>query len=96
MTLLRPIWLIKPFLRDYTFAIGDVNKVHKIKQPELSSAVVMGIQAFCNHGGKVQNAEISWDETKDTVYYILTAIKDIPAGTEICTTYGEGWFDDRK
>lgn len=86
----------KTILRDYTFAIGDVNKSHKIKNPELCSAVVMGIQAFCNHGGKLQNAEISWDETKDTVYYILTALADIPAGTEICTTYGDGWFDDRK
>lgn len=86
----------KTILRDYTFAIGDVHKRHKVKNPALSSAVVMGIQAFCNHGGKLQNAEISWDETTDTVYYILTAIKDIPAGTEICTTYGEGWFDDRQ
>ena len=86
----------KTILRDYTFAVGEIHKRHKLKKPELSSAVVMGIQAFCNHGGKEQNAEISWDETTDTVYYILTAKRDIKAGTEICTTYGSGWFDDRK
>lgn len=84
----------KTILRDYTFAVGDINKKHKLKHPELSSSVVMGIQAYCNHG-EVQNAEISWEESGMTVYYILTAIRDIPADSEICTTYGEGWFDDR-
>lgn len=89
----------KSVLLNYTFAIGDgISKAQKkrarIQRVSQCSAVVMGILAFCNHGEK-PNAEILWEEEGDTVYYSLRATRNIPKGTEICTTYGDSWFSER-
>lgn len=89
----------KTLLQNYTFVVGDVSSAQKkragIKKTDMSSSVVFGILTFCNHG-EVPNAEILWEEHGDTLYYILKATRDIPKNTEICTTYGPGWFADRK
>ncbi len=88
----------KTLLANYTFAAENlpkrILKRKKIKRASHSSAVVMGIASFCNHDEK-SNAEILWEEQGGTLYYSLRATRRIPRNTEICTTYGKGWFDDR-
>lgn len=88
----------KTILCNYTFTVGKVSKrmqaQYRLKQPEKGSCVIMGIMAFCNHDEK-PNAEIQWEERDGTAYHLLKATRRIPKGTEICTSYGEGWFEDR-
>ncbi len=86
-------------INDYTFVIGDLKKSTlaraKIQKAADASAIVMGILAYCNHD-EAPNAEIIWDEQGTTLYYMLRATANIKKNTEICTSYGEGWFEDRK
>lgn len=88
----------KTILCNYTFEIGRLSKAlrqkKKLKNFEGASCVIMGLMTFCNHDER-PNAEIIWEEKGGTVYYTLRATRKIPKNTEICTTYGEGWFDDR-
>ena len=88
----------KTILRDYVFTIGKITKKLqqklKIKDTEAASCVIMGVATFCNHDEQ-PNAEIVWEERNGTLYHVLTATKSIPKNTEICTSYGEGWFNDR-
>jgi hypothetical protein len=85
-------------LINYTFQVGGLSKTlrkkSRIKKAGLCSSVIMGIATFCNHAEE-PNAEILWDEQDGTVYHFLKATRAIPKNTEICTTYGPGWFDDR-
>jgi SET domain-containing protein len=88
----------KTILVNYVFEIGKFSKglrdrLH-IKRTDHASAVIMGIASFCNHDEK-PNAEIVWEEREGALYYSLTATRSIPKNTEICTGYGEGWFDDK-
>lgn len=86
-------------LADYAFQIGDLPKAflkkHKINDYRKACAMVMGIASYCNHGPH-PNAEVRWQVKGSGLYYSLVALRDIPAHTEICTSYGEGWFDDRN
>jgi hypothetical protein len=82
----------KTLLANYTFRVGRTKGV---KNPAASCSVVMGILSFCNHGEQ-PNATIEWEEIEGTVYYILRATRKIPKDTEICTSYGDGWFEDRN
>jgi uncharacterized protein len=88
----------KTALLNYTFIMGSLSKTLRkraqVKNPAKASSVIMGIMAFCNHSEE-PNAEILWDEQDGTLYYILQATKNIPKNTEICTSYGEEWFEDR-
>jgi hypothetical protein len=88
----------KTILWDYVFRFGPLTKKlrekAKIKKIDDSSCVVMGIASYCNSDRK-PNAEVIWDEVNGVLYYSLRALKKIPKNTEICTTYGEGWFDSR-
>ncbi|MDY0008781.1 MAG: SET domain-containing protein-lysine N-methyltransferase [Bdellovibrionales bacterium] len=85
-------------LVNYTFITGDISaqlrKKSGIKNPDHASSVLFGIMTFCNHDEK-PNAAIEWEEEDGTVFFTLRATRAIPKNTEICTTYGEGWFDDR-
>lgn len=88
----------KTILVNYTFVTGSISKrlqkqLH-IKKTGNCSSVIMGVASFCNHGEK-PNAEIIWEEQDGTIYHTLKATRRIPKGTEICTTYGRGWFKDR-
>ena len=89
----------KTFLDNYVFQIGAISRKMKqwckIKKTENSAAVVMGILSFCNHSEE-PNAEIIFEEKKDLLFYMLRTTRAIPKNVEICTTYGKGWFDDRK
>lgn len=88
----------KTILNNYVFAIEELSKdlrrKHGVKDLEEASCVVMGIASYANHD-ESPNAEVVWEEEDGTLYYSLQATKDIPAGTEICTSYGNGWFEDR-
>ena len=55
----------------------------------------MGVISYCNHS-EDPNAEVQWEEHDGTLYHLVKALRRIPKNTEICTTYGDGWFDDRK
>lgn len=85
-------------LRDYVFKIGDVSEElldeHDVQDADETSCVVMGIASYCNDDVDY-NAEVVYQEIDGTLYYTLQAVKDIPANTEICTSYGENWFQDR-
>jgi hypothetical protein len=89
----------KTLMVDYTFVIGDVSnplrRAAGIKNIDESSVIVMGMASFCNHCEN-NNAEILWEEHDGTLYYTLRATRDIPRNTEICTTYGTDWFDERN
>jgi len=86
-------------LRDYVFKVGKISKKMRtqlgIKDMDAVSCVVMGIASFCNHDEE-PNAEVAWEERDGTLYHVLRATQNIAKDTEICTSYGEGWFDDRK
>lgn len=86
-------------LRDYVFKIGDVSEEmleeNNVNDADETSCVVMGIASYCNDDVNY-NAEVVYEEFDGTLYYTLQAVKDIPAHTEICTSYGESWFDDRE
>lgn len=88
----------KTILSNYTFVTGGISKNmrkrSKVKKPADCSSIVMGVASFCNHGEK-PNAEIVWEEQGGSLYYTLKATRRIPKNTEICTTYGKGWFDGR-
>lgn len=88
----------KTRLKDYVFATGRVSKKiaaqEKIKDMTDSSCVVMGIASFCNHSDS-PNAEVQWEEKPDGIYFTLRSLKNIPKNTEICTSYGPNWFEDR-
>lgn len=86
-------------LRDYVFKTGVVSTGIKksvgIKKLSETSCVVMGIASYCNHS-ESPNAEVVWEESKGSLYYVLQATKAIAKDTEICTTYGDTWFNERK
>lgn len=88
----------KTILANYTFMTGSIPKSlrerAKIKNTGKTSAVIMGLASFCNHDER-PNAEILWEEKDGTLYYTLQATRRIPKNTEICTSYGNGWFDGR-
>jgi len=87
----------KTLLCDYVFVLGKITKALQkklnIKDIEDACCVIYGITSFCNHDDKPV-AEVRWEEHGDTIYHSLVAISDIPANTEICTSYGPGWFDE--
>lgn len=89
----------RTLLLNYTFVLGNVSAAQRkkagIKKAGHGSALVMGILAFCNHCEQ-PNAEILWEELDGTLYYMLRATRNIPKNTEICTSYGDTWFDERK
>jgi SET domain-containing protein len=82
----------KTILANYTFRIGRTKGV---KSPAAACSVVMGILSYCNHDER-PNARIEWEEIDGSVYYLLRATRRIPKNTEICTSYGTGWFSDRE
>jgi len=87
----------KTVLRDYVFGLGKLPKKIQAKAGitdiENSSCVIMGMMSFCNDDAE-PNAQVMWEEREGTLYHVLRALRNIPKGTEICTTYGPGWFDD--
>ncbi len=89
----------KTLLHDYKFAAGALTKKQRrifgIDDPDKSCCMIMGIMAYCNHD-EHPNANIFWEELDGTAYHFLEATRDIPKNTEICTTYGEGWFEQRQ
>lgn len=86
-------------LFNYVFSTGKISKEMRqklnIKKLGDTSCVVMGIASYCNHD-ETPNAEVVWQERDETLYYVLQATRDIPAHTEICTSYGENWFENRQ
>lgn len=89
----------KTIMRDYIFSLGKISKkmrerVH-IKDYKEASTIIMGVASYCNHDEK-PNAQLYWEERDGTLYHVLTALKDIPKNTEICTSYGGNWFEDRE
>lgn len=88
----------KTMLVDYVFTIGKLSKKTLgkaiIKKPENASCVIFGVATFCNHCDN-HNAQIEWEERDGTLYHVLKAIRAIPKNTEICTSYGEGWLEER-
>jgi len=91
--------LEKTLLRDYMFSIGKISKKIRdrvrIKDIDAACCLIMGVSTYCNHDEK-PNARLLWEERDGTLYHVLEATADIPKGTEICTSYGDGWFDGRK
>lgn len=85
-------------LRDYVFKIGDVSEEflddNDVSDADETTCVVMGIASYCNDDVNY-NAEVVYQEEDGTLYYTLQATRDIPPHTEICTSYGESWFEDR-
>lgn len=86
-------------LANYTFQLGAVSKTLRreagAKKMSGCSGVIMGIISYFNHS-ETPNAEVQWEEHGGTLYHQVVAIKNIPKDTEICTSYGRGWFEDRK
>lgn len=89
----------KTVLRDYVFVVGAIPAPMKrklgITKTDDASCVIMGAMTYCNHD-EHPNAEIEWEVVEGTVYHMLKATRRIPRNTEICTSYGEGWFDTSR
>ncbi|MDE1152886.1 MAG: SET domain-containing protein-lysine N-methyltransferase [Micavibrio sp.] len=89
----------KTLLNNYAFTVGPLPKAIRakagVKDDGNASCLIMGLMTFCNHDEE-PNAEIVWEQIDGTVYHTLQATRSIPKNTEICTTYGEGWFEDRQ
>lgn len=89
----------KTIMRDYIFNLGKVSKKIRdrvgIKNVDDGCCIITGITTYCNHDDQ-PNAEVQWEERDGTVYHVLVATRNIPKHTEICTSYGPGWFDKRK
>ena len=89
----------KTILENYKFTAGPMTKRQRkilgIDDPDKSCCMIMGIMTYCNHD-EHPNADIFWEEHAGTAYHVLEAIRPIPKHTEICTSYGEGWFEERK
>lgn len=88
----------KTILANYTFQLGAISKAHRkkagVKNISKSSGVIMGIISYFNHS-ESPNAEVEWEEHDGTLYHLVRALKRIPKHTEICTSYGGGWLEDR-
>jgi SET domain-containing protein len=86
-------------LADYVFKIGGISKTLRkqagIKNISKCCGAIMGITSYFNHS-ETPNAEVEWEEHNGTLYHQVRALRSIPKNTEICTSYGGGWFDDRK
>lgn len=91
--------LQKTILRDYMFTLGKISKRTRervrIKEVDDACCLIMGVATYCNHD-ETPNARLLWEERDGTLYHVLEATRNIPKDTEICTSYGEGWFDGRK
>ncbi len=89
----------KTRLENYTFLVENISrkmrKEENLRDIKNASAVLFGVVTFCNHADR-PNADLYWEEKDGTLYYILEALRAIPKNTEICTSYGKGWFEDRK
>lgn len=89
----------RTMLVDYTFTAGRVSKELRerkgVRDTGKTSCMIFGVLTFCNHDDR-PNAEVEWEEKDGTLYHTLKALRKIPKNTEICTSYGAGWFDDRK
>ncbi len=89
----------KTILVNYTFELGKPSKRlrdrARIRRMDQACVVIMGVASFCNHD-EDPNAEILWEDRGGMLYYTLRARRNIPKNTEICTSYGDGWFDDRR
>ncbi|MBU6474846.1 MAG: SET domain-containing protein-lysine N-methyltransferase [Alphaproteobacteria bacterium] len=86
-------------LGNYVFRIGAISKALRkrlgITDTTKCCGVIMGVISYFNHA-EDPNAEVEWDEHDGTLYHQVRALRRIPKNTEICTSYGGGWFDDRK
>jgi SET domain-containing protein len=89
----------KTIMRDYIFTLGKISKSikerTKVKDTDEGSCIITGMMTYCNHDEE-PNAQIVWEEKGGSVYHTLIALKNIPANTEICTSYGTDWFKGRK
>ena len=89
----------KTIMRDYIFTLGSISKKMRerlnIKNTDDGCCIITGVATYCNHDDN-NNAEIQWEEKDGTVYHVLVATRSIPKDTEICTSYGDGWFHKRK
>lgn len=91
--------LVDPtILSNYTFQLGGISRKERVKAGVKDigkcSGVIMGIISYFNHA-ETPNAEVQWEEEDGTIYHQVVAIKPIPKNTEICTSYGGGWLEDR-
>lgn len=85
-------------LSNYTFQLGAISKRQRketgVKDISKCSGVIMGIISYFNHTEE-PNAEVEWQEEDGTLYHLVRALRKIPKHTEICTSYGEGWLEER-
>lgn len=83
-------------LNQYAFTVGSISRTMrrrmKVSNENRASCMIMGLITFCNHSEN-PNAEVLWEEKDGTLYHTLRATRRIPKHEEICTSYGDGWFD---
>lgn len=95
------VHIYRTLLKDYAFsASGMPVPPAPLEQPQRqgqskATCVSMGMTSFCNHLVD-PNADKIWMGDDLALYSALKAIKDIPAGTEICINYGIAWFTLHK
>ena len=86
-------------IKNYVFMVEKVSRVVRgllgVKNNKELSLLVMGVSSFCNNN-PYPNLKYEQITTLYTIYFKLTAVKDIPKGTELCINYGENWFSLRK
>lgn len=86
-------------ISDYYFSAEGVPEAilrrAGIADAAKASCMAMGAISYCNHRAD-PNASADKIAEHHTLYYSLTAKKDIPKDTEICINYGIAWISMRK
>lgn len=75
-------------LKDYTFNYPQGNQTDETVQ-----VLPLGYGCIYNHSD-TPNAK--WENAEEEMYFDFSAIKDIKAGEEICTYYGDSYWAPHK
>ncbi|MDD9901394.1 MAG: SET domain-containing protein-lysine N-methyltransferase [Alphaproteobacteria bacterium] len=82
-------------LSDYVFKVKNLSTSlkawEKIGDGEKISMLAMGAASYCNHAVDPA-ASVEQVEEKNTLYAVLTALRDIPKDSEITIHYGRAWM----
>lgn len=73
----------------------DLAQRFKIRDVEKCVGLAMGAMSYCNHMMD-PNAVQECLADRHSLFYVLKALRDIPADTEISINYGVSWLETHK
>jgi len=79
--LTQPFNEIDKYLQTYLFSWPKINPTH--------TTVALGYGSIYNHSTE---PNITWETDEESNLFVFKAIRDIQAGEELCSFYGEGYI----